>query len=137
MKIIIKIISIAWDHRHKILRYIISGLVSTFVNIFIIYILTDLFDIWYLVSSVIAFTVGICVSFSLQKFWTFGNDSIANIKKQMFMYLVFALSTVCLNALVVYMGVHFLGIYYVLAQVISSAMIACVSFFVYKRVIFI
>lgn len=137
MEMVKKIAIVAWGDRHRILRYVISGLSATSVNIFVIYVATDLLGIWYIMSSVIAFTLGVCVSFCLQKFWTFKNDSVVHIRRQMVLYFVLALFAISLNAIIVYVEVQFLGIQYVLAQIISSAILACINFFIYKKIIFI
>lgn len=137
MEIIRRTAVAAWSERHKIFRYVISGLAAAVVNIFIIYAATDWLGIWYLASSVLAFLGAICVSFTLQKFWTFKNNSTSDVHRQMLMYVIFALFTICFNTLLVYLEVQYLGVHYVLAQIISNAILALINFFVYKKIVFV
>ncbi len=50
-------------------RFIISGGTAAFFGLLTLYLLTNIFHVWYLVSSTTAFLVGFVLAFSLQKFW--------------------------------------------------------------------
>lgn len=122
--------------KKQIVRYIISGGSAAVVNLSLLYVLTEFFYIWYLVSATLAFISAFGVSFTLQKFWTFKDHKTDDIHKQLSFYLVVILVNLALNALFVYLLVEYTGIWYMFAQIISGLIIAIESFFVYKLVIF-
>lgn len=120
----------------KIVRYLISGGTAAFTNITLLYLFTDIFGIWYIASAAMAFALAFIVSFTLQKFWTFQDISKDQIHRQATVYLTVALSNLLINTSLLYMQVEYLGIHYIVAQLIASVFIAIESFFVYQIFIF-
>jgi len=120
----------------QIIKYLIAGGTAAFVDLGLLYFITDILGVWYLLSACLAFVVAFFVSFFLQKFWTFRDADKKAIYKQMGVYLGVALANLTLNAVLMYIFVDGFKIWYMLAQVIVSGLIACESYFVYKIFIF-
>lgn len=76
------------------------------------------------------------MSFTMQKFWTFKDKEVGDLRKQLFFYLIVILVNSVLNAFFVYLLVEYTGIWYMLSQIISGLVIAVESFFIYKFLIF-
>jgi len=106
------------------------------VDFAVLYFLTDILGIWYLISATLAFVTAFFVSFSLQKFWTFGDRYTQKIYRQLGLYLTIAVVNLLINAAGMYYLVDKLGVWYILAQVIVYGLLAFESFFVYKYIIF-
>ncbi len=136
MERIKRITLVVWGERHKILRYLFSGSIAFGVNFFFLYALTEWVGLYYLVSAVMAFLVAVVVSFILQKFWTFQNNSKANLHRQATVYITIAIVNTSFNTLLVYTLVEYVGLHYLLGQFFSSGLIAFESFFVYQIFIF-
>jgi len=133
----IKVISnTVWGERHKILRFLISGGSATFVDFFFLYAFTEWAGFYYLVSSVLAFLISITVSFILQKFWTFKNNSREDMRQQVLTYISIAVLNLVINTSLVFIFVEYAGFHYLLGQFLSSVFIALESFFVYHFLIF-
>lgn len=120
----------------RIFRFLFSGGISLGTDLVLLYIFTDIFGIWYLASAVAAFTLAFLVSFTLHKFWTFGDHSRDGIHMQMGTYFLVAIANLGLNTMLVFAFVEWVGVHYLLAQVVASALIAIESFFVYQHFIF-
>lgn len=120
----------------KIVRFLISGGVATGIDLVLLYVFTDIFGIWYLASSVVAFTFAFLASFSLQKFWTFRDHSREGIQTQAGIYFLIAAANLGLNTLLVYLLVDYVNLHYLIAQIIVSVFVAVENFFVYQRFIF-
>lgn len=116
---------------NKITRYLIAGGAATATNFFILILLTEYVGIWYLASSSIAFICGITISFTLQKWWTFSEFSTDLIPTQALYYLVVTLVGLGINAIILFVLVDVFNMWYVVAQLLVSAIIAPVSFFFY------
>jgi putative flippase GtrA len=115
------------------MRFLFSGGTALCVNLFLLYAFTDLVGWHYLVSATIAFLGSFVVSFSLHKFWTFGNNSTDWLHGELSLYLLVTLFNLILNNGMLYLFVSKLHIWYLFAQVIVSAIIAVWSFFAYKK----
>jgi len=117
-------------------KYIFSGGMATATNLLILYLLTEYVHLYYLASSVVAFISSVVVSFTMQKFWTFDNQSTENLHKQFSLYFFVVILNLALNTFLVYALVEWFLVWYLLAQFIAGAVIAVASFFVYRNFIF-
>ncbi|HVB19801.1 MAG TPA: GtrA family protein [Candidatus Paceibacterota bacterium] len=122
--------------RKKVAKYIVSGGVATVTNLVVLYTLTDFFRVYYLVSSVFAFIVSVIVSFSMQKFWTFEDTSRDALHMQFAFYSLVILANLVLNTFLVYAFVEWLSLWYLIAQFLAGMLIAIISFFAYRNLVF-
>ena len=120
----------------KAARYIISGSTGAVVNIGTLFLLTHFLGVWYLASSVCAFITSFFVSFYLQRTWTFEQNTPGTMTHQMTRYFGVAIFNLLLNTGIVYVAVEYLGVWYVLAQILASVIVAVSSFFIYQHLIF-
>ena len=120
----------------KIFRFLLSGGIALGTDLFFLFLFTDIFGVWYIASAVVAFILACGVSFILQKFWTFGDNSREGIHMQMGVYFFVAVINLALNTLLVYVFVERADLHYLFAQAVASALIAVESFFIYQRFIF-
>lgn len=122
--------------RHKVIRYLISGGTAAFVSLSSLFMLTEFAGLWYLASSILSFCTGFVVSFTLQKFWTFGDSRKTVIGKQLILYLVVTGGALGVNTILLYIAVDVFGLWYMLAQFFVSGAIAVGSFIIYNFLIF-
>ncbi len=120
----------------KIANYIFSGGMGAVTNLGLLYILTEFADIYYVLSGIISFVISIFVSFSLQKRLTFKDDSSEGTHKKFITFAIIAIVNLCINTLLLYLLVEMAGAHYMLAQFISSGLIALWSYFAYKKLVF-
>ncbi|KND50849.1 MAG: dolichol-phosphate mannosyltransferase [Parcubacteria bacterium C7867-007] len=120
----------------KALRFLTTGSISVLVNIAVLYILTDISHLWYLLSSVVAFVTSGVVNFLLHKYWTFNYKHQKSTAIQVPLHLLVASINLVLNTGIVFILVHYLGVWYILAQAIAALIIAIESFLVLSRFIF-
>lgn len=120
----------------RVFRFIISGGTAATIDLGFLYIFTDVFFLHYLLSAVFAFILAFGASFSLQKFWTFRDDSMQRIHFQMTLSFVIAAANLGLNTLLMYFFVDYLSLWYMAAQVITGFFLAFESFFIFRFVIF-
>ncbi len=118
------------------MRFVICGTASAATNIFLLYVLTDLAGIWYLTSSVLAFVIALLVSFTLQKFVTFKDGATNKLHHQFSKFFVAALLGVILNTAIVYVCVEYLGVWYIISQVIAGIFVMVQNFMLYRLFIF-
>jgi dolichol-phosphate mannosyltransferase len=125
------------EMHYQILKYVCVGSVVVAINVSLLYSFTEFFHIYYLVSAVLAFGVAFLVSFFLQKFFTFKDVSTGRVASQMARYLSLQLAYVCVNAILLYMLVEYLGVWYILAELIIALGLAIATFIISRRFIFV
>jgi len=121
---------------HKVIKYIISGGTAAIVNLASLFVLTNFFGVWYLLSAVFAFVLAFLVSYLMQKFWTFGDKQTDKIMTQAPIFFVVQVFNLIVNIVLLYMFVEFFDLYYLLGQILAGGLIAVYSFFIYKLIIF-
>lgn len=123
--------------RHaRIVKFLVSGGLATFTNLAILYIMVDFIGIWYLFSAGAAFVISFFVSFSLQKFWTFGNLHKDLIIKQMTLYLLLAGINFVANIFFMWLLVEIFHWWYMLAQTVIYLLMSVSNYLIYKFIIF-
>jgi putative flippase GtrA len=120
----------------KIVRFLISGGVAFTVHFAILIPLVEIGKLHPVLASVVAFVFAFGVSFTLQKFWTFKDPSITEAPMQVTRYFGIALMNLGLTALLMYVFVERSRIYYILAQIMTTGLIAIESYFLYKYLVF-
>lgn len=123
-------------YKHRIARYLFSGGFATAANIIPLFVLVHFFYMWYLLATSLSFIAAVTVSFTMQKFFTFNDYTREKIKQQTALYLGIQIFNLCLNTLLMYIGVDILHIQYIIAQVLISGVMAVYNFFVYKHLVF-
>ena len=90
-----KIIEI-WK-KYRALRYLFSGGTGFLVNVGFLYLLTDIFGVWYVLSGAIAFIVSITASFILHRTVTFEYDKHGSAGYQYTGFFVVSLINLLVN----------------------------------------
>ncbi len=121
---------------HKVLRFIISGCTATAVNLITLFALVHFFAVWYLLASIISVIASTAISFTLQKFWTFRDHTTSGMHFQFMIYVGITAVNICINTALMYLFVSILGIWYLIAQVIASGLIAICNYFSYQQFVF-
>ncbi len=123
--------------RHKVLvKYFFSGGTAVAVNLFALYVFTDLLRVWYVASSVVAFCISLSIGFLLQKFWTFHDNNMRSIKRQMVMYIAVGVLNVILGPTLLYAVVETFGIWYMFAQFLVMVALASESYLLNRFITF-
>ena len=118
-------------------KYYLVGASGIFVNLGILFVLTEYVGLWYLLSSSIAIYVSITTNFLLNKAWTF-KDTV--LKQRGFLmygkFIGVSLVGMGIQLGFNYMFVEKLAVYYLLAALISIMIASSVNFVLNRRLTF-
>ncbi|MDP6756288.1 MAG: GtrA family protein [Patescibacteria group bacterium] len=116
-------------HRYKReIKYIISGGSSALAALVVVFVVTDVFKVWYLISVIFGQVVGFFTNFYLQKFWTFRDPSQERMHRQFKIFIGLAVAHMVLNVVFISILVEVFGMWYLLAQAIVLAVLAIGSY---------
>ena len=124
------------DRHGKVLRFITSGGTAAAVHFAVLILLVEVFAVYAVTSSVIAFLVAFAFSFILQKLWTFRNFNREAAGRQAVIYFAIAGTNFFINAGLMFLFIEYLALPYLIAQVLTSGLIAIESYFLYQHVVF-
>lgn len=101
-----------------------AGILSTLVDVGLLYLLTEHFGIWYLSSAATSYCCGIFVSFCLNKYITF-HDTTTNPFRQFPLFAAVSVSGFMLNLAVLFLLVDVFSFHYLTGKFGAI----CISFF--------
>lgn len=109
-------------------KFSLVGLVGTFINIFILYIFTERFKIYYLISAIFAFIFAVISNFILNKIWTFSEKIYERLVEEFISFFVVSLSAFVVNIFFLYIFTEFFHIYYIISQIVSIGISLMINF---------
>lgn len=115
--------------------YLFIGGVTFLVIMVSLLVLTDIFGLWYLLSSIISDIIGIIVHFTLNKNITFQNKS-RKLVQQFSLYISIGAVSLLLNTLLMFIFVEFFDIWYLLAKFLIAFMLFIFNFLAHKKLTF-
>jgi putative flippase GtrA len=115
--------------------YILVGGITTVFTVALLYLFTDLFHIWYLISAAIAYLLGWGVHYTLNRTITFQNKSRL-VAKQFLVFLTIALAAMALNLLLLSVFVELFKVWYVLAQMIVTLIMFFLNYLANRYITF-
>ncbi len=121
--------------KYLILRYIISGGLSSAVDILLFSFFIRVFGLHYILSASISVTISFVIRFYLQKVFAF-KDRNLDVYRQVLMYSILYILSIIMTTVLLYIFIDKFNIWYVMAQIIAIGIVAVVSFFVYRFIIF-
>lgn len=92
-----------------------------------------------LVAQSISFSLGLLVSFTGNRFFTFNDTDrtyIHNIRKQIWLYLILAGANLFLSNVIIYILVHGLMIEPLISKLLVMSMVVLWNFFILNKLIF-
>jgi len=122
--------------RIQLLRYLFVGGAAFIVDFLSLYILTDLFGIYYLISAAIAFILGLFVNYFLSVSWVFNKRKLDNRTFEFGIFAIIGLVGLGLNELFIWFFTQELMIYYLLSKIFAAIIILFWNFFARKYVLF-
>ena len=133
-------------HSTFFIRYVMVGLLGIGIQTSTLYLWVDVIGLrtWYLAGLVVGFCLSLLVSFTLQKYWTFGDNVHERAPRQFVWYTGIALASLAANALLLvfskgvieYLGFDFFHLWYLGAQVCITGAVAFLSFVVNRLITF-
>lgn len=116
-----KLLSLIYS-RKQFVKYCIVGATAAAVDFSAIYVFTEFFSIYYLISNFLAFVFSVSTNFLLNKFWTFRNRSKAYIK-QFTKFLVVVIIGLGFSMLLIYFLTEKVGLWYMYSKALTIGIV--------------
>jgi putative flippase GtrA len=122
--------------RIQLFRYLFVGGAAFIVDFLSLYILTDFFGIYYLISAAIAFILGLFVNYILSVSWVFNKRKLDNRTFEFGIFAIIGIVGLGLNEVLLWFFTQELLIYYLLSKIFAAAIILFWNFFARKYLLF-
>lgn len=104
-------------------RYLFVGGFAAIVNIGMLYVFTDILYLYYLVSNILSFILGLIVNYLLSKKFVFQDETSISKTKEFIIYTIIGVIGLGLDTLFVWLFTDLTKIYYMLSKLISTAFV--------------
>jgi len=109
-------------------RFILIGGIGAFINLLILFSLTEFLNIYYLFSEVIAFFIAITHNYLVNKLWTFKEKFQDKSFQKYLQYIIISLLGLGVNLTVLFMLTECLSIWYIIAEIFATGVSSLVNF---------
>ena len=113
---------------NQILKFGVVGGIAFIIDYSVLFICTEFFGIYYLISSLISFSVSTVFNYIASIKWVFDVNQKKSQKKNFILFIVFSVIGLGLNQLIMWFGVDVLHIYYMLVKIGATAIVMVFNF---------
>ena len=118
----------------QLIKFGIVGVIAACVDVGVLVLLRETFDVDVLISSTVSFCVSVIVNYLLSMRFVFKSKNQGKVK-EFIIFVILSIGGLCLNQLILWLGVNYTTIHYLLVKII--AMIAVPIYNFVTRKIFI
>lgn len=115
-------------------KYLSSGVLSVGVDYAVLYLLTSIFGVYYLYSTIFSFLAGFLTNFFLNKYWTFKKEG--DTISQMVKYGILAGINLLVTLGLMYLLTTNVGINYLISRGMVLVVVTSWNFLLYKYVVY-
>lgn len=116
----------------EFLKYTVVGGICTILDFFILYLLTTLGGVHYLVSSSVSFALGVTLNYILCTYWIFSIHRVKSHPKEFLYYVIISLVGLGINTLLMWIFTDLFGLWFMLSKLISAGITLFYNFFARK-----
>ncbi len=105
----------------QVMRFGVVGGIAFAIDYSVLFILTDIVGIYYLVSSCVAFSVSVIFNYIASILWVFDVDKNKDSKKMFCVFLFLSIIGLGINQIIMWIGVEYISLYYMLVKIGATA----------------
>lgn len=117
----------------QFISYFFASAIALAVDIALLYVLTEYFHFYYLVSATISFLAGITITYILSKLYIFNKTKINNKSIEFAVFLLIGIIGLILNNIFIYIFTEYFGFYYMFSKCIVVIVTYLWNFFARKN----
>jgi putative flippase GtrA len=119
------------------LGYSIASVCALLVDVFVLWALVQYFSWGYLAAATASFLSGVVVAYLLSVKLAFKHHRIKDRRAEFFGFAVIGTVGLAVNALVMFIAVKYLGLYYLLAKGVAAAFTFICNFISRRQILFV
>ncbi len=119
----------------QLFRYVFVGGTAFVVDFFFLYVFSDIFGIYYLISAVFSFIISVLVNYTMSTRWVFNQNNIENRVVEFNLFLLISTIGLVFTEILLYFFTDICGIHYLISKIISAVIVLFWNFLA-RRVMF-
>ena len=118
-------------------KYSLVNILVFLIDIFLLFLLTEIFNIFYLYSATISIVIGFTINYTLNINWVFKTRRyLSKPLYEYFLMIIISLIISGLNIVGIWLLSDLLNIYYLLSKVTTSLITFIIKFALRKKILF-
>ena len=115
----------------QIIKFGIVGVIATFVDLGVLVLLKELFQVDVLLSSAISFCVSVVVNYILSMAFVFKSKNQDKVK-EIVIFVLLSIGGLLLNQLILWIGITFTPVYYLVVKLFALVIVPIYNFITRK-----
>ena len=115
----------------QLIRFGVVGVIAAIVDVGVLVALKELMQIDVLLSSAVSFSVSVIVNYLLSMSFVFKSRNDNKIK-EFIIFVLLSIGGLCLNQLILWLGVKFTSIYYLAIKIFAMVIVPVYNFLTRK-----
>ena len=120
----------------QLFRYTFVGGIAFIVDFSMLFVFTEIFSIYYLISAAIAFLLGLTTNYFLSIFWVFHKHTINNRWYEFGVFALIGIVGLGLNEFFIWFFTEHIHFHYLLSKIVSTVFVYLWNFFARKFILF-
>ncbi|MCK4654143.1 MAG: GtrA family protein [Candidatus Cloacimonetes bacterium] len=120
----------------QLFRYTFVGGIAFIFDFSTLYLLTEFFQVYYLISAAIAFLLGLTINYVLSIFWVFKTRVIKSKWLEFGIFALIGIIGLGLNELIIWTFTEYVGFHYMASKIVSTLIIYLWNFFTRKYILY-
>lgn len=112
----------------QLFRFGVVGGTAFLIDYGILFVCTEYLGIYYLISSLISFSISTIFNYIASIKWVFDVDKKKSVKRNFILFIVFSIIGLGINEFIMWFGVEKLDMYYMLVKIGSTAIVMIFNF---------
>lgn len=121
---------------HEFVRYFLASAVALLVDAGLLWLLTSIFAVPYLISGAIAFTAGLVIVYVLSITWVFEARTLRDPVVEFVTFALIGIAGLLLNEIILWFFTSLVGLYYFFSKAISVIFVFSWNFAVRRLLLF-
>lgn len=117
-------------------RYAVAGGVATAADFLVLFLLTDWFGMYYLLSATIAFSIGITVNYIISVTWVFSQRKLSNLYLEILIFLITGVVGLALNNFILWALTEKFLLYYLYSKAVATVIVLFWNYYSKKVILF-
>ncbi len=117
-------------------RYFAVSTMALTVDLCLLYLISEVFGVHYLVANPIAFAFGALVAYIGSVHWAFRHRKLSNTCVEMTIFIIIGVGGLAINEAILWLGIEFVAVSLVLAKVVAALTSFAFNFVGRKMVLF-
>ena len=120
----------------QIFRYLFSGGVAFIVDFSLLYVLTDVCDVYYLLSTIISFIIGLIITYLFSISWVFNQRKLNNRLFEILIFSIIGGIGLLLTTFFIWLFTDILHVHYLISKIVTTIIVFVWNFIAKKYILF-